>query len=210
MTGPHSELSAAADCGCASRRNRGVAAHLPLVPAIALALVPKCPLCFGAWFGFLSALGVASRLGSAWQMPLLLAFLSVALGSLAVRAGRRRDYRPLLLGAVGAIALLWGRYAAGPVLLYAGVGLLTGASLWSSGVKRLWLRQPALRGAARVYGMSGNNNAAGQARRPARDALVPLPVLLVWSKTTRGLAADPGSAPQFARPIESGKRPGIS
>jgi hypothetical protein len=138
----HSDMSVAAPggsaavdvgCGCASRPVGPVTPHLPLLPAIALALLPKCPLCLGAWFGFLGAFGAGSWLGSAWQTPLGFAFVSIALAPLLLRARRVRDPRPLLLGAMGGAALLWGRYAAESFLLCAGLGVLMAASLWSSG-----------------------------------------------------------------------------
>jgi len=122
---------------CVSPPRGRVGAHLPVLPAIALALLPKCPLCLGAWFGFLGAFGVGPWLGSAWQMSLGLVFVSVALASLAIRACRSCDPRPLLLGTVGAAVLLWGRHGAEWFLLCGGLGLLIGASVWSSEFKLL-------------------------------------------------------------------------
>jgi hypothetical protein len=74
-------------------------------------------------------------------MPLALAFLSVPLGPLAMRAWRSREPRPLLLGAVGGAVLLWGKYASEWFLLCAGMGLLMAASIWGSGFKLL--RKPS-------------------------------------------------------------------
>ena len=121
-------------CNCASDPH-GIAAgeHLPLLPAFVLVLLPKCPLCLGAWFGILGSIGVGSWLRTFWGAPLAAALLSFAIGALALRAWRSRDACPLLLGLVGAAALLGGRsFWDAPLLLYAGLVLLMGASLWSS------------------------------------------------------------------------------
>jgi len=62
--------------------------------------------------------------------------LSLAVGPLALGARRSRDARPLLVGMLGAAALLGGRCLTDvPLLLYAGLGLLMWASFWSSWLK---------------------------------------------------------------------------
>lgn len=128
-------------CGCAALlpRSSGVAArakragrHLPLLPAVALVLLPKCPLCVAAYLGILGSLGAGTWLRDAWGLPLGAALLAFALGALALRGLRGRDYRPTLVGLAGASALLAGKFALdAPPLLYAGAALLLGASLWS-------------------------------------------------------------------------------
>lgn len=99
-----------------------------LFPALALAALPKCPLCLMA---LASAAGLGSSVGGAWLVPLTPACLAVALGLLAFRAHRRRFYAPFCLGLVSAVVILVGRFRLdyGP-LTYAGLTLLTLASLW--------------------------------------------------------------------------------
>ena len=127
---------AGSECAChcspplASARSRE---QLTLLPAIALVLLPKCPLCLAAWFGVLGSLGASSWLRSIWGTPLAVILLSFAIASLVLRARGSGDPRPLLLGVLGATALLSGKYGLDlPFLVYAGFALLTGASFWSS------------------------------------------------------------------------------
>jgi hypothetical protein len=90
-------------------------------------------LCLAAWFGVLGSFGAGSWLRSIWGTPLAVILLSFAVGSLALRARVSRDPRPLLLGVLGAAALLSGKYGLElPFLVYAGFALLTAASFWSS------------------------------------------------------------------------------
>jgi hypothetical protein len=119
----------------AARTRPSVATQLPLLPAIVLALLPKCPLCFAAWFGLLGAAGASSWLSAAWGAPLGMALLSFAVAALALRARKTRDLRPLLMGVIGAGALLGGKYVADLLLLCAGLALLIAASIWSTAVR---------------------------------------------------------------------------
>jgi hypothetical protein len=115
--------------------------HLPLLAVVMFALLPKCPLCFAAWFGLFGLLGSASWLGiTDWMTLLATGLLTIVVGSLTLRALTIRDPRPLLLCWLGVAALLAGKGLAGRVpiptlFLFAGVTLLTGASLWSSVLK---------------------------------------------------------------------------
>jgi hypothetical protein len=130
---------AAIECACDCTRPRQhprFAEHLPLIPAIVLVVLPKCPLCLAAWFGILGSVSATAWFSAVWGIPLAAGLLSVALAILGVRARRRRDARPLWVGILGAAALLCGKcFAYGPLLLYAGLGLLAGASFWSTGLK---------------------------------------------------------------------------
>ncbi len=117
----------------AGRRLQGAARHLPLLPALALVLLPKCPLCFAAYGGIFGSLGASAWGQAAWGLPLESGLLVFALSALTFRGFRVRDLRPPLLGLVGAAALLGGRFLVNaPPLLYAGAGALVLASLWSA------------------------------------------------------------------------------
>jgi hypothetical protein len=135
-------------CGCAAAssssipavpRSSGVVArartagrHLPLLPAVALVLLPKCPLCVAAYLGILGSLGAGSWVRGAWGLPLGAALLALTLGALGLRALRSRDARPPLVGLAGAAALLSGKFVLdAPPLLVAGAAALMFASLWS-------------------------------------------------------------------------------
>ena len=139
-TATHERTRAEAAVPSAARPHRALAAvarsahgHMPLLPALGVLLLPKCPLCIAAYAGILGSLGAGSWLRAAAGAPLGAAFLSVTLGAMAVRATRTRRPGPLLAGAIGAAALLAGKFVFDSSLgLYAGVCLLVGASAWST------------------------------------------------------------------------------
>jgi hypothetical protein len=109
---------------------RGTGRHLSLLPALALALAPKCPLCLAAWFGVAGLWGADRWLEPLWGPPMVAGLLSITLGALALRAWRQRDLRRLLMGLVGVVALVVGKFALeASWLLYAGLGMLIAASL---------------------------------------------------------------------------------
>jgi hypothetical protein len=93
---------------------------LPIVPAMLLVVLPKCPLCLGAWFGFFGAVGVGSWVAGVWGVPLGAALLAITVSVLAVRAFRTHDLRPVPFGLVGAAALLAGEHFSNVLLLCAG------------------------------------------------------------------------------------------
>lgn len=129
------DASGASGCGCgcsASAARWGTGKHLPLLPVIALVLLPKCPLCLMAWFGIFGSLEVSSWVSDLWGTPLAIGLLSFAIVALVLRAWRSGNGNPLVIGLLGAGAMLAGKCLfAAPPLLYAGLGLLIGASIWS-------------------------------------------------------------------------------
>jgi hypothetical protein len=114
---------------------RPIAALLPSLPGIGLAMLPKlaCPACWPAYAGLLSSLGVGFLVDVRYLLPLTAAFLVVAVGALAWRAGRRRGYGPALLGfAAGAVLLVGKFWLEIEAFTWIGVSMLVGASLWNS------------------------------------------------------------------------------
>jgi hypothetical protein len=97
---------------------------LPVLPAILLLILPKCPLCLAAWFGLFGVAGVSSWIAAVWGMPVGAALLAIAVAALAVRGFRNRDPRPLPLGLLGAFALLAGKQFTEVWLLGLGGSLL--------------------------------------------------------------------------------------
>ena len=95
-----------------------------------LAIMPKCPLC---WIALVSAVGLSWPISSGWLQSLTIAFSLVPLGLLLSRAHRSRDYRPLLLGLIAAIALYVCKFRIGvDVGVYASAAALFGVTLWST------------------------------------------------------------------------------
>jgi hypothetical protein len=103
---------------------------LTLLPAAAVTLLPKCPLCL---MGIMSALGLGTLIGVGWLKPLTLVMLGAAVGSLALRARRSRGYNPLLLGLLAAVMVFVSKfYLDYPLAAYGGLVLLFAATLWGA------------------------------------------------------------------------------
>ncbi len=116
--------------------NRTWKQSLLAAPAIGLSLLPKiaCPACWPAYAGLLSTIGLGFMVPNVtYLLPLTLAFLLIAVGTLAFRAHRRRGYVPFVVGILAASLILIGKFslASNPVL-YAGMVLLILASVWNS------------------------------------------------------------------------------
>ncbi|MCH7726572.1 MAG: hypothetical protein IH991_08855 [Planctomycetes bacterium] len=78
-------------------------------------------------------MGFAFLLDTVYQLPLTALFLVVAVGALAFRARRRRGYAPFCMGLAAAVILLIGKFALDSTpVLYGGIALLFGASLWNT------------------------------------------------------------------------------
>ena len=62
------------------------------LPGIGLSALPKlaCPVCWPAYAGLLSSLGLGFLISAAYLLPLTIVFLTLALAALAFRAKRRR------------------------------------------------------------------------------------------------------------------------
>ena len=121
-------------CGCGPVASPGrVGRHLPLLPALVLVVLPKCPLCVAAWVGVLGSLGTSSWVLTLYGTPLTLALISVALCAIALSYLATREPRPLLVGLLGALIMLLGRGRFDvPPLVYAGLLLLSAAVVWSN------------------------------------------------------------------------------
>ena len=102
---------------------------------VGFALLPKlaCPLCWPAYAGLLSSVGLGFLVGNEYLLPLTIAFLLLVLMALAFRARRRRGYRPLLLGLLAAVGIVLGNFVwDSRPLLYGAVGVLVVASIWNT------------------------------------------------------------------------------
>jgi len=107
---------------------------LAALPSVGVALLPKltCPVCWPAYTALLGSFGISFVDYTPYLLPTLVASLGMTLWSLAYRASSRRGYGPLGLGALGAIAVLVGKFVfeIGTGLYY-GAGLLVVAALWN-------------------------------------------------------------------------------
>jgi len=87
--------------------------NLWTIPGIGVSLLPKlaCPLCWPAYAGLLSSVGLGFLISSKYLLPLTGAFLVLAVGALAFRAKHRHGYGPFVLGIVSAVGVLIGKFA---------------------------------------------------------------------------------------------------
>ena len=108
---------------------------LAALPGIGAALLPAitCPACWPAYAGLLSSLGLGFIDFSPWLLPVTIVFLAIALAALAWQGHKRRAYGPLLLGTIGSVALVVGKFQFDSrVALYIGVALVIVASVWNA------------------------------------------------------------------------------
>jgi hypothetical protein len=110
--------------------------HMTLLPAILVALLPKCPLCLAAWLGIFGSVGSVSWFSATWGTPLCAALLSLAVGVLALRAWSSRDPRPFVIALIGATVLLGGKCRMDvPLLVYGGLAMFIAGALGSFRLK---------------------------------------------------------------------------
>lgn len=110
-----------------------------VLPGIGIALMPKvvCPLCWPAYAGVLSAVGLTFLMEDRWLLPISAVFLLAALAALAWRARSRRGYGPLGIGAVSAAVILIGKFAFDSTpTVYAGIAALVLACIWNAWPRR--------------------------------------------------------------------------
>jgi hypothetical protein len=123
--------------------NRSLKQGFLALPGISISMLPKlvCPVCWPAYAGLLSSVGLSFLISTAYLLPLTAAFLAIALGTMVSGANRRHGYGPFLLGFIAATAVLLGKFVwvYNPTM-YGAVGLLIIASLWNAWPPR---RRPA-------------------------------------------------------------------
>lgn len=112
---------------------------LTVFPGVVAALLPSvtCPLCWPAYAGLLSAMGMTFLFSEAYLLPLTAGLLVIAVVALWFGGKRRGDYKPFTAGLIGVAILLAGRFVVdSSVTLYLGAALLVGASFWNAWPRR--------------------------------------------------------------------------
>lgn len=106
---------------------------LAVVPSVAIGSLPACPMCWPAYAGLVSSVGLGVVLNTKFLLPLTALSLLVALAGLGYRAQARRGYGPLVAGAVAASLLLVGKFSfdSDPAIYLGVVGLIA-AALWNA------------------------------------------------------------------------------
>jgi mercuric ion transport protein len=123
------------------------------LPGIGVSALPKlaCPVCWPAYAGLLSSLGLGFLMSAGYLLPLTIVFLTLALAALAFRAKNRRGLGPFLIGLIAAMSVLLGKFVwESNVTIYSGVGMLVVASVWNAWPRDERLAQPPVLGAKKV------------------------------------------------------------
>lgn len=109
------------------------------VPGIGISLLPKliCPVCWPAYAGTASSMGLGFLIGTTYLLPMTAGLLAVSVGALGFRARQRRGYGPLWVGLLAAIVVLVGKFQLeSTATTYAGISLLVVASIANSWPRR--------------------------------------------------------------------------
>lgn len=92
-----------------ARAKQGGTVWLTVSSAL-LAIAPKCPICFLAYFG---VFGVASTTASqyrAWILPLTVVSLALTVGALTFQSRGKHGRVPAVLGLMAAVLILVGKF----------------------------------------------------------------------------------------------------
>ncbi len=123
------------------------------LPSIGLSALPKlaCPVCWPAYAGLLSSLGLGFLISAAYLLPLTIVFLTLALAALAFRAKSRHGFSPFLIGLIAAMSVFLGKFVwESNATIYGGIGTLVVASVWNAWPRGERLVQPSVLGAKKV------------------------------------------------------------
>jgi hypothetical protein len=131
-------------------RGQVVRGGVPSGLSIALALLPKCPLCVMAHASVVGGAGLGAGT-AAWMRVVAAGAMVLAVAMLCLGAGSRRGYGPFALGCVGAGLALADVFhlhpgdgahaqhaAAGhsPWMLWTGIAVMVSASVWNAWPRR--------------------------------------------------------------------------
>jgi mercuric ion transport protein len=104
-------------------------------PGVGVSLLPKlaCPVCWPAYAGLLTSLGLGVLISERYLFSFTAIFLIAGVGALLFRARERRGYGPAALGGLGALVILIGKFHfSSQAGMYSGLALFVLASLWNS------------------------------------------------------------------------------
>ena len=111
-----------------------------ILPGVGVSLLPKltCPICWPAYAGVLTTLGLGFLMSERYLFGLTVAFLLISVGALAFRSQERRSIAPSIVGLTGIAMVLMGKFRFESMnVMYAGLVILIAASLWNSWPQRL-------------------------------------------------------------------------
>jgi mercuric ion transport protein len=106
------------------------------ISSVLLAVAPKCPICFLAYFGIFGVATASASVYRVWLPPLTAIWLALTVVMLFLRRGHRRRYGPGWLGISAGLGVFVGRFVVEyQALVYAGIAALVVAVIW-----RTWCR----------------------------------------------------------------------
>ena len=106
---------------------------LSLVLGLLIALTPKCPFCWAAYMSVFSSLGLGTVSYQPWFLPLMIILLVLNVGILFYQALKKKNFGPFGLSLLGMSLILVGKLSLNSdVLMWSGLILLLGASVWNS------------------------------------------------------------------------------
>jgi hypothetical protein len=109
--------------------------HIVVLPGIGVALLPKliCPLCWPAYAGLVSSLGLGFLIPTKYLLSLTVVALGITAAAFGFRATRRHGYGPMWLGLAAATVILIAKfYFESATVAYVGIGLLISAAAWNA------------------------------------------------------------------------------
>ena len=110
-----------------------------VLPGVGASLLPKltCPMCWPAYAGLLTSLGLGFLMSERYLFGVTTVFLIMSVAVLAFRYRERRGIAPAALGLMGAVVVLVGKFRFESITaMYAGLSVLIAASLWNSWPRR--------------------------------------------------------------------------
>ena len=111
---------------------------LAAIPAVAVALLPKCPACLPGYAALAGSLGLGLPIESAYLLPLMLLVLILIVLGYRSRGDNHRGFAPIVLEAFGTSILIAGRFLLSSRLVsFGGAACLIAGSLWSLWPHRL-------------------------------------------------------------------------
>lgn len=108
-----------------------------VIPALIVAVLPKCPLCLAAYLSIFGFVGISPLQYSFWILPLAIFFSAFTIFIFFRQAKRNANYFPFFLGLFGLLFISVGKFYFGNNLLtYIGAGILIISAVWFSKTKR--------------------------------------------------------------------------
>ena len=109
---------------------------LMAISTVLLAVAPKCPICFLAYFGIFGVATASASVYRMWLPPIMGFWLALTIAMLAIQRRGQRRYGPALIGLVAALLVFTGKFIIdSQVMTFAGIVALLGAAVWRARIQ---------------------------------------------------------------------------